>query len=329
MAMQSEQLGFSCNNLASLRHVPRWDEPMKVDTDAIPEDMSTTYAMLALAEENARLTNEIMNMQAAFAPFWGNPGYMDFDAGYDAGYMNFGVQSQFGLYDEPSFVHASLASSAKSVRRKNSTRKTQASNKAQGVEGGKCVDATSDVSTAVGSSPPVSIVTSRNHSRVPSTDGDSAERPEQLDARKTTVMMRHLPNDYTRDMVLELLKNKGYEDKFDFIYLPIDFQRKAGLGYAFINFVDPETAAKFQEEFTGFTGWAVTSDKICEVAWSAVQGLETHIDRYRNNPVMHESVPEEYRPRLYVDSQMVPFPLPTKSIRAPRHWNRRQRDKNL
>jgi len=331
MALQGEQLGLSCRSFNGLSHVPRWDEPMKVATQEFPEDFASTYAMLALARENARLTHEIMNMQVAFAPLLENQSYADHDAGYDAGYgydMNLGLQSPPGLYVEPSFVHPGLAPFAKPGRQKISPRKTQPGylKKPQGGDGRKGIDSTCDVSTIAGSSPPVSIVTSRNHSRVPSTDGDNAEKPELLDTGKTTVMMRNLPNDYTRDMVQELLNNTGYKGKFDFVYLPIDFQRKAGLGYAFINFVDSETAAKFQKEYTGFRGWSVTSEKMCEVAWSDVQGLQTHIDRYRNNPVMHESVPEECRPQLYAGSELLPFPPPTKSIRAPRHWNRRQRE---
>mmetsp|Transcript_85996 Transcript_85996/g.228569 ORF Transcript_85996/g.228569 Transcript_85996/m.228569 type:complete len:322 (-) Transcript_85996:7-972(-) len=49
----------------------------------------------------------------------------------------------------------------------------------------------------------------------------------------TTVMLRNLPNDYTRDMLLELLASKGLAKRFDFVYVPMDFTRCAGLGYAF------------------------------------------------------------------------------------------------
>jgi hypothetical protein len=278
--------------------------------------------LAAMANENARLAQELMNMQAAFAPVLENQSYVNYDAGYDAFFghdsyeMNFGLQPFVGSYVEPPFGY----SSAKFPRGNTSPRKKKPNSKYER----KGLDSSCDVSTIAGSSPPASIVTSRSHSPAPSTD--ATEKPELSDIGKTTVMMRNLPNDYTRNMVLELLNNAGYKEKFDFIYLPIDFQRKAGLGYAFINFVDSEAATEFQKEYTGFRGWSVTSDKICEVTWSDVQGLQTHIDRYRNNPVMHESVLEEYKPQLYEGSEIKPFPPPTKSIRAPRQWNRRQRE---
>jgi hypothetical protein len=33
---------------------------------------------------------------------------------------------------------------------------------------------------------------------------------------------------------------------------------------------------------------------------------------------MHESVPQEYKPALFQNGMLVPFPRPTKKLRAPR-----------
>lgn len=140
---------------------------------------------------------------------------------------------------------------------------------------------------------------------------------------RTTVMMRNLPNDYKRDVIVELIESKGFKGCFDLVYLPIDFERGAGLGYAFVNFVDTEAAERFLKCFSGFKNWAVTTGKVCEVMWSGLQGLKAHVERYRNSPVMHESIPDEFRPALFKDSQRIPFPQPTKKIRAPRQWHRK------
>ena len=56
---------------------------------------------------------------------------------------------------------------------------------------------------------------------------------------RTTVMLRNMPNNYSRTMLLELLDAEGFAGQYDFLYLPMDFQSRASLGYAFINFVDP------------------------------------------------------------------------------------------
>jgi hypothetical protein len=42
------------------------------------------------------------------------------------------------------------------------------------------------------------------------------------------------------------------------------------------------------------------------------------VERLRNSPVMHERVPEVYKPALFVNGLAVSFPAPTRRIRAPR-----------
>ena len=39
---------------------------------------------------------------------------------------------------------------------------------------------------------------------------------------RTTIMVRNIPNKYTQDMLLELFENNNRK-KFDFFYLPIDY----------------------------------------------------------------------------------------------------------
>merc|ERR1719410_1554293 len=142
---------------------------------------------------------------------------------------------------------------------------------------------------------------------------------DDLDCGKTTVMFRNVPNDYTRSMFLALLDKEGFAQQYDFVYLPIDFSSKSGFGYSFINLVSTPIAERFQTHFNGFSDWDLPSYKLAEVTWSSPsQGLATHIERYRNSPVMHEDVPDEFRPVLYKDGVRVPFPLPTKPIKAPR-----------
>merc|ERR1711972_1317523 len=136
---------------------------------------------------------------------------------------------------------------------------------------------------------------------------------------RTTVMLRNLPNNYTRAMLVELLQREGFGRAYNFLYLPIDFKTQAALGYAFVDMAHHSLAQRFWSVFDRFSNWTVPSRKVCYVAWCEPnQGLQTHIEQYRNSPVMHSSVPDEYKPLLLRDGQRVPFPPPTKSIRAPR-----------
>jgi hypothetical protein len=53
----------------------------------------------------------------------------------------------------------------------------------------------------------------------------------------------------------------------------------------------------FTSFFFGFPSWDIcfsVTRQVCEVRWSGPhQGLEAHVERYRNSPVMHKSVPDE------------------------------------
>lgn len=120
-------------------------------------------------------------------------------------------------------------------------------------------------------------------------------------------------------MLVDILDKEGLGGLYNLLYLPIDFYTQAGLGYAFVNFTTHENATLAMQELPGFRDWPVASQKVCAVSWSdPLQGLDQHIERYRNSPVMHEAVPDLYRPILLDGGARQPFPPPTKRIRAPR-----------
>jgi len=138
-------------------------------------------------------------------------------------------------------------------------------------------------------------------------------------SEKITVLLRSVPTDFTRAELVELLEDEGFDGAFDFVYLPIDFGSEACLGFAFVNFRCPGDARRCWEIFSGLTDWGRPSEKACEVMWAEpCQGLEAHVERYRSSPVMHSSVPDEWKPAIFHDGVRVPFPLPTKSLSAPK-----------
>jgi hypothetical protein len=149
--------------------------------------------------------------------------------------------------------------------------------------------------------------------------GQGHDKDEIENDDRTTLMFRNLPNDYTRTQFLDMLDSEGFNGYYSFVYLPTDFKNFAGFGYAFVNFAKHEGAVKAKQYFQGFKQWKVPSRKVCDVVWSGpVQGLSAHTERYRNSPVMHDSVPDEYKPLVFVDGVRVPFPPPTRRIRPPR-----------
>lgn len=144
-----------------------------------------------------------------------------------------------------------------------------------------------------------------------------ADEDEEDD--KTTLMFRNLPNDYSRDAFTELLDSEGFAAEYDFVYVPIDFKSANGFGYAFVNMTSHKAACRFMKHFTGFTQWRFESSKVAEVTWSSPsQGYDAHVERYRNSPVMHEAVPDEFKPAMFSKGARVEFPAPTKFIKMPR-----------
>jgi hypothetical protein len=147
---------------------------------------------------------------------------------------------------------------------------------------------------------------------------------DTLPHERTTVMMRNIPNNVTREQLLQIFDDEGFKGHYDLVYVPIDLKNKVGLGYAFINFVNNESAESFSKHFQGFRDWKMQSEKVCKVAWSdAMQGLDEHLGRYRDCPMMHKSIPDELKPALFQNGERIPFPEPTRRIRTPRCWSRR------
>jgi len=157
----------------------------------------------------------------------------------------------------------------------------------------------------------------------------SASLAQPSQAEWTTLMIRNLPNQYTREDFVSLLTDRGFAGRFDFVYFPIDFETHAAMGYAFANMVTPGDAKRLWESLDGFSAWGrpckkISCRKICRISWSQpLQGLDVHVERYRNSPLMHELVPESYRPLLFSAGERVAFPPPTKNIKVPRKGNQR------
>lgn len=90
---------------------------------------------------------------------------------------------------------------------------------------------------------------------------------------RTTLMIKNIPNKYSQSNLLNEI-NKAHKDKYNFLYLPIDFQNKANVGYAFINFLNPLFILDFYKDFQTKKWAKFNSHKICEIKYGRIQGLE-------------------------------------------------------
>jgi RNA recognition motif-containing protein len=128
-------------------------------------------------------------------------------------------------------------------------------------------------------------------------------------------MLRNLPCSFTRSALLEMLDSQGFTGLYDFVYVPIDFERELCKGYAFVNMSTAEHLQRLVEVFNGYSQWPnCTSSKVCQASLSHTQGLKANIERYRDSPVMGDAVPDIFKPALFVGRRQIPFPKPTKKL---------------
>jgi len=141
----------------------------------------------------------------------------------------------------------------------------------------------------------------------------SVHLPAKNSEQVTTVMLRNIPSKYSRDMLLADLDARGFWGSYDFFYLPIDFQTKYSVGYAFLNFVSEAELERFKQAYTGLK-LSEDSGKVCEISPAKVQGKAKNVEQYRNSPVM--GMEESYHPVIFQAGVRVPFPPPTRVLKA-------------
>jgi RNA recognition motif-containing protein len=95
----------------------------------------------------------------------------------------------------------------------------------------------------------------------------------------TTIILRNIPCRYTQECLLEEIDGTG--QKYDFFYLPPARRRRGNLGYAFVNFVDAESAQRFIQLFEGHMfSQQPNAKKKAVIGWAKLQGFEQNRQFY-------------------------------------------------
>jgi len=130
---------------------------------------------------------------------------------------------------------------------------------------------------------------------------------------RTSLMIKNIPNKYNQEMLLEAV-NENHKGTFDFFYLPIDFKNKCNVGYAFVNFIDPQSIPTFFDDFNCKKWSKFNSSKVCKITYARIQGKLSFVEHFRNSSLMHEDpkcrplIFHTHGPQLGLPK---PFPLPT------------------
>lgn len=127
---------------------------------------------------------------------------------------------------------------------------------------------------------------------------DNVEMPmEQVpisEGNYLTVMMRNIPCACTCQDVLDAIKQKGFEDDFNFFYLPLRRERE-NLGYAFVGFSDPDATRRFEKALTGHRFTQRNSRKVLSIVPAKFQGLKACIEHFKNTRTMMSKWPPIFR----------------------------------
>ncbi|ETK78114.1 hypothetical protein L917_15504 [Phytophthora nicotianae] len=144
----------------------------------------------------------------------------------------------------------------------------------------------------------------------------SIEKVASGEDKRTTLMIRNIPNKYTQQMLLSEI-NRNHRGNYDFFYLPIDFKNKCNMGYAFINFIEAAHIEAFHKEFDGQKWTNFNSEKVCAISYARLQGKQAMIARFQNSSLLDKH--ESYRPLVFGSSgsnrgKPEPFPAPKQIV---------------
>ena len=107
--------------------------------------------------------------------------------------------------------------------------------------------------------------------------------------KRTTIMIKNIPNKFTREKLIEII-DKKFKGTYDLFILPKDGNKNRNFGYSFINFLSSYSIPYFYSEFNGKKWVDTNSLKICEITYSKYQGRNELIAHYPNKIIYFNDV---------------------------------------
>merc|ERR1740138_1664260 len=165
----------------------------------------------------------------------------------------------------------------------------------------------------------------------------SKKKEDEDDPGYTTVMLRNIPNKYTRQMLIDQLHSAGFHGEIDYLYLPTDFANRCNVGYCFVNMRTPAARLRFSQAFDGVACQTClpgfNSYKVCQVTRAKWQGREDNVRRLKSGPELMAQLaahPEWLPLLLDIEGNQEPFLCDegVPAARGPAAPRRQMRKKN-
>jgi len=134
-----------------------------------------------------------------------------------------------------------------------------------------------------------STLPQKHSERVPSSVYSQAPWEEEANASPTTLMIRNIPQQYTRDELVIEWPNHG---SYDFFYLPYKT-------YAFINFTSSMAAQAFKERWNKTWLPRFASRRPLNISCAQVQGMRANLLQLKKNRPWRLKL-DEYQPLIFV-----------------------------
>jgi len=120
------------------------------------------------------------------------------------------------------------------------------------------------------------------------------ERTHTVDEPFTTIMLGNIPFWLKSHQLRTVVNMKGFEGKYDYLYIPCTSGRRSNLGYGFINLVGPEDARQFMLAIDKFCfSMFSPTEKLCSVQRASLQGREANLNRLGRKSRAESSIPLE------------------------------------
>jgi len=113
-----------------------------------------------------------------------------------------------------------------------------------------------------------------------------------------TMMIRNLPRRITQIDLKREIDSTGFQDSYDFIYMPSIIAAKQGKGYAFVNFVKPQVAVSFAQAWHGSRRFKMGRKANLDVSAASTQGREANIIKWMKSKTSRIANPA-FRPIIF------------------------------
>jgi len=105
----------------------------------------------------------------------------------------------------------------------------------------------------------------------------TASDVDKAEGNITTLMFRNLPRRYTANALANELAEHVHRSAIDFLYVPFGTRASDNIGFAFVNFVDPETATMIQRVLNGKPWSLVRASRPITILAAHIQGFYNNL----------------------------------------------------